>query len=61
MLLAATFINPASPASAAAALSAGMAVVGFSALTPAMLLQDATTVIDEMAELHGAIRTILLS
>jgi HAD superfamily hydrolase (TIGR01509 family) len=50
-----------SPSGVAAALSAGMAVVGFSALTPAMLLQDATTVIDEMAELHGAIRTILLS
>lgn len=50
-----------SPSGVAAALSAGMAVVGYSALTPAKLLQGATTVVDEMADLHEAIRAVLES
>ncbi|MFE4469069.1 HAD family hydrolase [Leifsonia sp. NPDC056824] len=44
-----------SPSGVAAARSVGMAVIGYSALTPPELLHDADVLIDEMAGLNDAI------
>ena len=44
-----------SPSGVASARSAGMAVIGYSALTPAELLHEADVLIDEMAGLNDAI------
>lgn len=48
-----------SPSGVAAARAAGMAVVGYSALVPANLLDGATMVIAEMTDLPEAIKAIL--
>jgi haloacid dehalogenase superfamily, subfamily IA, variant 3 with third motif having DD or ED len=47
-----------SPAGVSAARSAGMPVIGFSALTPRAYLHEADVIIDRMAELSHAIRAV---
>jgi HAD superfamily hydrolase (TIGR01509 family) len=47
-----------SPAGVSAARSAGMHVIGFSALTPPALLHEADLIIERMAELNHAIRAV---